>query len=429
MKEIISVILALLFVVCAEAQSPHGRDLKISCDKCHTADSWTAMPDTIAFNHQLETHFRLEGQHQVVDCRQCHTTLEFSRAETNCASCHLDMHQQTVGDDCARCHDASSWLVNNIADIHREVSFPLTGAHAVANCIDCHKSETGLRFDPMSTDCISCHLDDYASTTNPNHEGAGFSTNCVDCHRAEAFDWAAGGINHDFFPLTAGHAITDCASCHTNPDYAKISPECITCHETDYLATTNPNHQTASISTTCTDCHTTNPGWSPAEFLQHDAQYFPIYSGSHNGEWDNCAECHTNPENYAVFTCVTCHQNPETDEEHDEVLGYSYSSTACLACHPNGESEGAFDHSNTNFPLTGAHTTVECLSCHANGFTGTPTACAACHTMDFDGTVNPNHNALGLSTDCVSCHTTAPVDRRGRARPSRRARRAPTGRQ
>lgn len=362
----------------------------------------------MAFNHQLETHFRLEGQHQFVDCRQCHTTLEFSRAETNCASCHLDMHQQTVGDDCARCHDASSWLVNNIADIHREVSFPLTGAHAVANCTDCHKSETGLRFDPMGTDCISCHLDDYASTTNPNHQGAGFSTNCVDCHRAEAFDWAAEGINHDFFPLTEGHDITDCASCHTTPDYSKISSECITCHEADYLATTNPNHQTASISTSCTDCHTTRPGWSPAEFLQHDAQHFPIYSGSHNGEWDNCAECHTNPDNYSVFTCVTCHQNPETDEEHDEVFGYSYSSTACLACHPNGESEGAFDHNNTNFPLTGAHTTVECLSCHANGFTGTPTACAACHTMDFDGTVNPNHNALGLSTDCVSCHTTAP---------------------
>ncbi|MEZ4887068.1 MAG: hypothetical protein R3E32_20225 [Chitinophagales bacterium] len=29
-----------------------------------------------------------------------------------------------------------------------------------------------------------------------------------------------------------------------------------------------------------------------------------------------------------------------------------------------------------------------------------------CHQMDFDGTVNPNHTTLGLSTDCATCHTT-----------------------
>ncbi len=400
--------LALVFAIGQGfAQSPHGKELKISCDACHTADSWTISKDSVTFEHNT-TRFELEGQHEVIDCRQCHTTLEFDQAETNCTSCHLDVHQQSVGDQCSRCHDSNSWLINNITELHRQNSFPLQGAHAVANCNECHISDTDLRFDPLDTDCFSCHQADYTATTDPDHTKAGFTTNCVECHKPDAFEWTGTGINHDFFPLTQGHDIDECAKCHIGTDYSKVSPECITCHESDFMATTNPNHQSIGLSTNCAECHSTKPGWKPANFDQHDDQYFPIYSGSHNGEWDNCTDCHQNPANYAEFTCITCHTNPNTDNEHDEVTGYTYTSTACLACHPNGLEEGAFDHDNTNFPLTQAHTTVECLQCHANGYTGTPTACVACHTMDFDLSTNPDHNDLGLSTDCVSCHTTAP---------------------
>ena len=75
---------------------------------------------------------------------------------------------------------------------------------------------------------------------------------------------------------------------------------------------------------------------------------------------------------------------------------------------PTVESDGAFDHNNTNFPLTGSHTVVECMSCHASGFAGTPTQCNSCHSTDFEQSTNPNHLQLGLSTECVTCHTTAP---------------------
>ena len=397
----------MLVAVYVHAQSPHGQDLRINCNACHTSDSWIVNQDSISFNHDT-TKFELQGQHEVIDCRQCHTTLEFTQTETSCVSCHLDIHQQSVGKDCARCHNSNSWLVSNIAEIHRQISFPLLGAHAVANCSQCHISETDLRFEPMSDDCFSCHQAEYEATTNPDHEKAGFSTNCIECHKIDAFEWTGPGINHDFFPLTQGHAIDECARCHTGTDYSKISPECITCHEMDFMSTTSPNHQAINISTNCVDCHTTNPGWKPADYKEHDDLYFPIYSGSHNGAWDNCVDCHKDPTNYSEFTCITCHQNPGTDNEHKEVFGYSYNSTACLACHPTGNTEGAFNHNNTNFPLTGAHITTECLSCHANGFTGTPTACVACHTQDFDQSIDPNHTTLGFSTDCASCHTTAP---------------------
>ncbi|MEP6795247.1 MAG: hypothetical protein ABJB16_13035 [Saprospiraceae bacterium] len=397
----------ILTTICAQGQSPHGKEFKISCDACHTADNWTVSRDSVFFNHDT-TGFILQGQHRVVDCRQCHTALDFEKTETNCASCHIDIHQGTVGQDCARCHDSNSWLVSNIAEVHRQSSFPLLGAHAIASCTECHTSETNLRFAPTGDECIDCHIQNYDATTNPDHKMAGYSTDCIRCHKIDAFEWTASGINHDFFPLTQGHAINECAVCHKNSDYSSLSPECVTCHEADYLSTTSPNHQAINLSTSCTECHTTQLGWKPAEFKEHDVQYFPVYSGAHNGVWDKCVDCHKDPGNYSTFTCITCHRDPETSNIHGGVQGYSYNSTACLVCHPNGQADGLLNHDNTNFPLTGAHTSVECLSCHANGFAGTPTQCVACHTTDFNQSTNPNHTHLGLSTDCVICHTTAP---------------------
>ncbi|MEP6793455.1 MAG: hypothetical protein ABJB16_03950, partial [Saprospiraceae bacterium] len=406
-KKVLCGMVCFLVVTGMHAQSPHEKELKISCDACHTSANWSVSKDSISFNHD-STQFLLQGRHNVVDCRKCHTTLDFSKAETNCVSCHLDIHQQTVGQECSRCHDSNSWLVSNIAEIHRQISFPLLGAHGVAQCIECHKSETDFRFETIGTECISCHKKDFDATTNPDHHKAGYSTECIDCHKIDAFQWTASGINHDFFPLTQGHAITECATCHKGADYSKISPECITCHEADFKGTTSPNHQLANFSTACAECHTTKPGWKPADFREHDSQYFPIYSGAHNGQWDKCVDCHTDPGSFTAFTCITCHKNPETNNKHGGISGYSYNNTACLACHPDGKADGAFDHNNTNFPLTGAHTTLECLKCHANGFAGTPTECVACHSTDFQLTTNPNHTDIGLATDCATCHTTTP---------------------
>ncbi|MEZ4896287.1 MAG: hypothetical protein R2806_05605 [Saprospiraceae bacterium] len=331
-------------------------------------------------------------------------------APQECVGCHTDVHQQTVGMDCARCHDTRSWIVADVTDLHQQDGFALLGAHATADCQACHVNPSMLRFDPIDPACITCHQEDFQATTKPDHTQVGFSTNCTECHNMNAFAWVSDGFNHDFFPLTKGHAIDDCARCHVGNDYTNISPDCISCHEQDFQATVNPDHIQAGFATDCKTCHTTDPGWKPANFREHDAQYFPIYSGTHAGTWDACATCHIQDNNYAAFSCIECHEHnqPATDKNHEAVAGYSYSATACLACHPTGEKEEVFDHSKTNFPLTGAHTTLECLSCHANGFTGTPTECVSCHQDNFVQTTNPNHQQIGLSTDCASCHTTEP---------------------
>ncbi len=411
------------------AQNPHGEGLKMDCKACHTSDSWEIPMDnwkfeedpelqisqvtgwvmgwdTLQFNHQ-KTAFPLEGQHKGVDCRACHESLVFAPTSVECISCHTDVHQQTVGADCARCHTAENWLVDNITELHQENGFPLLGMHAEAACTDCHQSETGLQFLRIGNECINCHLDEFHATTNPNHSEVGFSTDCIDCHTIEGFDWSTNSINHDFFPLTKGHEIDDCIACHIDRNFINTPTDCIACHETAFIEAQNPNHQAADFSTDCVACHTTDVGWQPAEFQDHD-NLFPIYSGAHQGTWEQCIDCHNTPSDYSQFTCTNCHVNPETDEQHAAVTGYTYENSACLACHPTGSADDVFDHNLTNFPLTGAHIDVECLACHSQGYAGTPTDCAACHQLDFEQTTNPNHKVLNLSTDCIECHTTEP---------------------
>ncbi|MFZ4548663.1 MAG: hypothetical protein ACOYN4_14550, partial [Bacteroidales bacterium] len=110
---------------------------------------------------------------------------------------------------------------------------------------------------------------------------------------------------------------------------------------------TNPNHLGAQFPTSCADCHTQST-WSPSTF-NHDAQYFPIYSGKHKGEWDLCSDCHPNSGNYAVYTCTTsCHPQSSTNSKHNGVIGYQYLSSACLSCHPNGNGDKMINN-NTIF--------------------------------------------------------------------------------
>jgi hypothetical protein len=114
---------------------------------------------------------------------------------------------------------------------------------------------------------------------------------------------------------------------------------CFACHETDYNETNDPNHAIANFPTDCESCHSVN-GWEPADW-DHDGQYFPIYSGSHNGKWDECGECHTIPTDYTFFDCTNCHEHnqAETDSKHNEVNDYVYASAACYSCHPRGQGD------------------------------------------------------------------------------------------
>lgn len=354
-----AIILILGFIAPLNAQNPHGADLKIDCAACHSPERWSigadywktvapgnpqtssTSPNDVRFHHG-KTTFELTGQHANVDCRTCHETLVFSKAASDCFSCHIDIHQQTVGMDCARCHNTNNWLVDNITQLHVENGFPLLGRHNAASCIDCHISETGLQFHRIGNDCINCHRDTYEATTAPNHLAAGFSTDCVACHDMSANEWfwVSGGANHLFFPLTKGHQINDCTQCHIGGNFVNTPTDCFACHEADFRATTSPDHEAGNFPTNCAACHTTDPGWNATDFTQHDQAYFPIYSGKHRGEWNQCTDCHYASGDFKLFSCTNCHEHNNAGElanDHDDVSGYSFSSNACYSCHPKGE--------------------------------------------------------------------------------------------
>lgn len=332
---------ALLLTFSIQAtQSPHGTNFKLKCSDCHTTDRWNDVkPEN--FDHN-KTRFPLVGQHKMVSCKKCHPTLVFTDAPTECAECHTDIHQQTVGTDCERCHTPESWLVkrSKVKDIHHQSGFPLVGAHAAADCQRCHVSGSRQRYEVINTECYSCHRDKYEATTTPNHRSVGFGTDCNRCHNMVGRTWngSGQGFEHGFFPLKGGHQL-ECNQCHASGTYAGLSKECVSCHLANYNSTTNPNHTSSGFSKDCQTCHSIN-SWKGAKF-DHDSKYFPIYSGTHRGQWNACTDCHTNPASHSVFTCLNCHEHNKAsmDSEHRGRSGYVYNSANCLSCHPRGKAE------------------------------------------------------------------------------------------
>lgn len=304
-----------------------------TCDVCHNTTAW----QPASFDHS-KTAFPLTGAHITVPCASCHVNGKYAGTPKDCYSCHINDWKGTNNPshaaagfptDCSICHSTTSWAGAKFD--HNQTKFPLTGAHVTLSCVACHASG---KYAGLSTACVSCHQNDFNGAKNPDHVAAGFPTTCEVCHSTTA--WQPSTFNHSntAFPLTGAHIKVACASCHINGQYAGTPTDCYSCHKTDYLNVTNPNHVAAAFPTTCTTCHNTT-SWLGATF---NHTWFPIYSGTHQGKWTTCADCHTNPSNYASFSCITCHAHDKAtaDAQHTGVRNYVYNSANCYSCHPQG---------------------------------------------------------------------------------------------
>jgi hypothetical protein len=284
--------------------SPHGENFKRDCSLCHVTNNWSKIKQD-GFNHN-KTKFPLKGQHNSIACKKCHIKLVFDNTPTECAACHTDIHEGTVGKDCGRCHTPNSWIVTNIRQIHQQTGFPLIGEHAAADCNRCHTSASLLRFNNIRTDCYSCHQYDYEKTIKPNHKIAGFGTDCQSCHNMSGQSWRSigNGFDHGFFPLIGGHKV-QCDFCHIDNDFkTKLSTECSSCHDPGPAKVSSPAHTTKFLTFACSDCHNTS-SWINVKFPKHEI-YGRIYSGTHNGKWTACTDCHQNNTAYTSY-CSKCH--------------------------------------------------------------------------------------------------------------------------
>ena len=391
-------------------------NLPTACDQCHSTSSWL----NATFNHN-STGFPLTGSHTVPPraCTDCHINNNYSITATACVSCHqTDYNNATTPvahaaagfpTTCQQCHDTVAWTDGTFN--HTATGFPLTGLHTVPprQCSDCH---TGANpYGLSSTACATCHLKDYQGTTNPNHVTANFPQTCDQCHSTST--WLNATFNHNStgFSLTGAHTVPPraCTDCHINNNYNITNTTCVSCHQTDYNTATTPvNHVAANFPTTCETCHDTVL-WTDGTF-NHASTGFTL-TGAHTVPPRACSDCHKGASPYALNStaCVTCHltdYNGTTNPNH-VTSGFPQQ---CDLCHDTTVwTDSTFNHNNTAFPLTGAHTTTACALCHVNGnYTTLPTTCVGCHQTDYNNTTNPGHSAQPqfFPTTCTTCHTT-----------------------
>jgi hypothetical protein len=164
-------------IVCHKKDDKHKGKEGDRCEDCHFEQDWKITKNK--FDHDL-TVFPLLGKHAKVDCKKCHTTLEFREAKVACASCHDkdDQHKGRLGSVCEDCHNAVSWKRWDF-DHDTRTHFKLDGAHRKIDCYACHKQPIkGRALLPMA--CVSCHENDDA-------HGGNFGRQCDRCHQTR--DW------------------------------------------------------------------------------------------------------------------------------------------------------------------------------------------------------------------------------------------------
>jgi len=358
---------------------PHD-NFPADCSLCHVGDAWNEVKRDFVFDHEKETGVALAGAHQEAQCLRCHNDRGpvAAFAARGCAGCHEDVHLGKLGENCSDCHSEMNWMPQGQITEHARYGFALVGAHAATACFRCHEGfEAGI-FTPTDASCEACHQAPSGATGGGiDHIAQGWVMDCQRCHIATSFRQT--GFGHQNFPLTGVHASLDCTSCHVGGSFSALATDCFSCHADAYNATTNPDHLALGISTMCQDCHSTAT-WKGARFNHvgittgcvdcHQDNYnattnpdhlavgfptscenchttnrwqgatfnhsFPIASGKHSGF--NCVDCHTTGS-FPDFSCFKCHGQNETNNKHDGVNGYTYTSPACLSCHPTGRAD------------------------------------------------------------------------------------------
>ena len=261
---------------------------------------------------------------------------------------------------CDKCHLSKDWKTLTFKH-DRHTKYKLTGQHAQASCLSCHKKNPYKL--QLKTDCLSCHKHE------DRHKG-GFGAKCASCHVTK--QWNKGSFNHNQtkFPLTGGHVKAGCGDCHTGNLYKqKISSLCFECHKSDDV---HKNKEGKN----CGRCHN-SAGWRRKVLFDHDTSSFPLI-GLH--ALVACEECHTSRDLHKVDNrCEDCHV--KNDVHRGGLTG------RCNQCHnPNGWSTWLFDHDKqTQYALKGAHKKLICKACHNKPVKTKirlSTLCGSCHTRD-----------------------------------------------
>jgi hypothetical protein len=126
----------------------------------------------------------------------------------------------------------------------------------------------------------------------------------------------------------------------------------------------------------------------------------------------DCSQCHDRADrSRQAALCMNCHKDVAADVRaragfHGRLP--SIDTAQCKACHTEHLGRDAdivrlstpgFDHSKTDYALSGAHSSAGCAACHKPGrkYREASSGCADCHRSD-----DPHSGKLG--TGCGTCH-------------------------
>lgn len=161
---------------CHLEDDAHKGKLGERCTNCHDESEWLAAP---FFDHDLSS-FPLLGEHDNIECTDCHESQVFTDTDAGCVSCHLedDSHDGVFDTNCGSCHNPVAWDLW-LFDHNVQTDFEIDGAHVDVACDSCHRSslasmrKTGDR-------CADCHRSDDV------HDGE-FGPDCERCHSDTSF--------------------------------------------------------------------------------------------------------------------------------------------------------------------------------------------------------------------------------------------------
>ena len=238
---------------CHKQQDVHETNFGQNCGVCHTSFEW----DQAAFDH-AQTGFPLVGEHNGLECEDCHEGSTYLGASLVCISCHQeeDTHNGQYGQVCSACHTSVDW--NEVIFDHALVSG--------TDCIDCHTKENtkDIPVDHWSVRCSTCHITSAWEAVSVDHSAAGmnrcsachaydqppdhFDDQCSKCHSTTT--WEGGTYDHTF-PVNHRGARGICETCHL---YGYNTYTCYGCHNH------NPNkiakkHKKIDDYSNCVQCH------------------------------------------------------------------------------------------------------------------------------------------------------------------------------
>jgi nitrate/TMAO reductase-like tetraheme cytochrome c subunit len=411
--------------------SPHQKEfskelLKKKCTDCHIDKSWYTIKDGAGFDHD-KTRFSLTGDHKEIRCSDCHgpsgkQVFKFKSFDKDfCIDCHNNIHKKQFttkfeNQKCSECHSTEKFTERLRFD-HKNTNYDLLGSHTKVKCEECHiPTQTKVLLRTPNTDrkqfslgknlllglfkftldkekeCIACHSD--------YHKGQ-LSNNCKSCHQEDKWTETTFKHNEDSkYPLLGKHNKVKCSKCHLpEPNqsvlfkkenrplikYKPLGQACLDCHKDPHKG---------SFGKQCQECHTERD-WKVTKNFHKNFTLTGVHYAL------ECSECHKDGRKLAGLSqqCISCHLK---DDVHSGTL------SNCKECHQQQFWDiSAFRHSLSQFPLRGAHRTIDCFDCHKGGvYKGLNAQCYTCHkdaamsASSFNHTTPINY----IYSDCTECH-------------------------